>query len=283
MKALLLVVTAFFTATAMSEETLVLYSRNYTNPYVKAHIDNIVKLSEEKFGKLHVIKSQDMEQGRAFAELVNGNIDVIVTAPTIERETTARVLYVPLDRGLLGFRICMKNANSPAFNRVRSAMDLLNKELAIGVAEHWPDNIIFRDNGFRVTSVSKRESLFLMLERNRFDCLTRSVMEIDDDIKNYGNGALIEDDALLFLYPNSDFIFINPKRRSLHERLSIGLGMAIEDYSFFTIFEEFYGDTLEKHRAFERKLVFMQNNTISRQALSAINHFGIASFIVPIE
>lgn len=262
-----------------AKEKIIVYHRNFENPFLYKSLKNFADLSKDDFGDYELVKSKDMEQGRAFAELVKGNIDVLITAPTEQRENQANAIYVPLDRGLLGFRICMVNKEQNQFNAIQSANQFIRKQLSIGLGAHWPDRAIFEDNGFNVITSPVHQSLYSMLASKRFDCLTRSINEIDNELSEYKDMGLVADQELVFIYANADFIFINPKNKKLHQRLSTGLGYSIEDNSFYEVFDEFYENELRKHNIYERRLVFLDNNNVSHKALSAINRFGIASFV----
>jgi hypothetical protein len=262
-----------------AKEKIVFYHRNFDNPFLHKSLKNFADLSKDDFGDYELVKSKDMEQGRAFAELVKGNIDVLITAPTEQREKQAKAIYVPLDRGLLGFRICMINKEQNQFGAIQSANQFISKQLSVGLGAHWPDRAIFEDNGFNVITSPVHKSLYSMLASKRFDCLTRSINEINNEVDQYSDMGLAADHELVFIYANADFIFINPKNKKLHQRLSTGVGYAIENNSFYEIFDEFYENELSKHRIYERKLVFLDNNKVSHKALSAINRFGIASFV----
>ena len=44
------------------------------------------------------------------------------------------------------------------------------------------------------------------------------------------------------------------------------------------IFEEHYGELLEGHNFYDRKLIILNNPDVSDAALEAINKYGVASF-----
>jgi hypothetical protein len=200
----------------------------------------------------------------------------------LEKEQLARPIYVPLDRGLLGFRICLTQHNSISLNSINTPIEFKNKNLSVGLGSHWPDTLIYQQNGFKVVTSPIYESLFSMLNRKRFDCFSRSVNELDKELLQIKEHNLQIDNNIIFVYPNADFLFISPTNNQLHKRLSHGLGMAIEDESYFDIFDKHFSNVLLKHGVYERRLLIMNNEQISRQALSAINRFGIASFLVPV-
>lgn len=269
----------FVTQTVFSQEKIVVYNRNIDNAFLQESISNILELSVENYGEYEIVASADMEQARAFAELLKGNIDIVVAAPTKEREELAKTIYVPIDRGLLGFRLCMVHADAKPYSSINTPNQFIRQKLSIGLGSNWPDRAIFEENGFNVITSPVKESLFAMLENKRFDCFSRSVNEIRIELKQHKSKPLVADDKLVFIYPNSDFMFINPKDDSVYSRVSLGVGLALENNSYYDIFDKHYGDILLENGIYERKLIFLSNNTLSPRALSAINRFGMASFV----
>lgn len=259
---------------------VVVYQRNLSNPFVKQSIHNFLTLTQTD-ANTSLVASPDMEQNEAFAALARGEIDIIVSAPTRVREALANMVAVPLDRCLLGFRLCMVHQDSPPFIAISNPAQFIQANLSVGLGADWVDRFIYQENGFTVVSSTADNFLYGMLSNKRFDCFTRSVSEIQDNLRDHLNESLAIDQKLVFIYPNGDFIFVNPKKPALFERLQQGVNMAIEDGSYYDVFDEYFAGSLQSHRIFERKLIFLSNNELSENALQAINHYGIASFIIP--
>ena len=278
------VFTMLFFSFAARATDVVVWERNYNNPFFKQTLLNISQLTESDFESINFVPSKRMEQGRAFAELLKGNIDIFIAAADAKREKLAKPIYVPIDRGLLGFRVCLVNKSATGFTGINSPEDFVNRQLTIGLGSHWPDRQIYESNGFSVVTSPVLDSLFSMLEKNRFDCFSRSVNEVSEELKNYNGNQIKADDNIVFIYPNADFIFVNPKNPRLHRRLSYGMGRALENKSFYQIFDTFFNSQLKEQGIYKRRLLILQNEQISAKALSAINRFGIASFASkPIE
>lgn len=271
----------FFSPMCAAKQTLVVWEKNYHSPFFKESLQNMVTLTDEEFGEVELVPSQKMEQGRAFAELVKGNIDVFIGGADTDRESLANAIYVPIDRGLLGFRVCLKHSQTPPFSNIHSVEQFQETNFTIGLGTHWPDTAVYRLNGFKVITSPVYDSLFAMLRNKRFSCFSRGVNEIEGEAGRFQENSIVTDDKLIFIYPNADFIFVSPKNAKLHKRLSIGMGRSIEDYSFFDLFNKYHQDKLLKYGIYERKLLVLNNNQLSNKALSAINRFGIASFVVP--
>lgn len=272
---------SLYSILSIASDEIRLWNRNYNNPYYFEAVTNILEHSKEKYGDYTLVRSIPLEQGRAFSDLTaNKTIDLMIGGVTLEREELAQLVYVPLDRGLLGFRVCMTGEQAKDFSKVRTLDDLKQQDLIMGMGTHWPDKRIFESHGLKAVTSAKYENLFPMLKQNRFDCFSRSLIEVDQElIEHAGEGFKIDKD-LLFIYPLADFLIVSKENKRLKQRLNYGLKKALEDNSFFKIFDEHYNDVFLNHEMYSRRLLFMENNDLSNKAIFAINQYGIASFIV---
>ena len=59
--------------------------------------------------------------------------------------------------------------------------------------------------------------------------------------------------------------------------------MAIENNSYYELFDTFYAKKLLEHRIFERKMIFLENTAASPKSIDAMNRYGIASFLLPAQ
>ncbi|MGB3724535.1 MAG: hypothetical protein WA981_02125 [Glaciecola sp.] len=264
---------------AYASDEWVMYARNFNTPHLKQSILSYAEKTETEFGEYTLVSSQDMEQGRAFAELVKGNIDIFIGAPTKERERLARAIYVPLDRGMLGFRICLIHTENQRLMDVDTPQHIINKNLSVGLGSHWPDKSVYTNNGFDTVTSPIHDALYGMLHNKRFDCLTRSVNEIKDDLNNHPTLNIKVEPSLMFIYPLGDFIFVNANNHDLFARLHKGVHAALKDNSFYDAFDQHYSNDMRINRVNERKLIFLQNNNISEKARNALNTYGITSIL----
>lgn len=279
--AILLLSLSFY---ASGKETIVVWKHNYEHPFFLEILQNAISKAEPEIGEYDIVPSAQMSVSEAFEALRKGEIDVFIGGPNVDREQQAKVIYVPLDRGLLGFRVCMVKENTPPLVNIAGANDVIEKKISIGVGEAWVDRYVYQNAGFEVITSPSFPDLFSMLREGEFDCFSRSVNEIDTEIAKQQNEGLKSDQNILFVYPNSAFMFVNPHKPELHQNLSIGIGRSIEDYDFYEIFDKHYANILIQHGIYERKLVFLENTQISPRALWSINRFGIASFVMgPIQ
>ncbi|MFC4701310.1 hypothetical protein ACFO4O_14160 [Glaciecola siphonariae] len=266
-----------FVGNALSQsQRVVLWKRNYDAAYMHAAVSNILALSEDKFGKVELISSVKTEQGRAFANTANGaEIDIFIGAINTDREARATPLFVPIDRGLLGIRLCLVHAKTPPFSNIQSVDDLRKQNIIFGFGSHWPDKTVFVREGLQTVSSPVYESLFNMLIGNRFDCFARSLPEIGLEIDQRRHLPLKVESHLALIYPSAEFMFVNNSNIDLQERLKYGLARAIENGSFFRIFDQHHQKTIEKHQLESRRNIYLENTDISEKALNAIMQYGL--------
>ncbi|MEM0911935.1 MAG: hypothetical protein AAGJ37_13220, partial [Pseudomonadota bacterium] len=200
---------ALLSSQCVYADTLTVWKRNYDAPFFKESLENLLTLSAEKYGDVTLVPSEEMEQGRAFIELQAGKIDIFIAGINQQREQKAKPIYIPLDRGLLGFRVCMVREEESRLTDIRSVNEFLDKQLTVGLGEEWPDLRVYNENGFVTVTSPTYSNLFIMLQNKRFDCFSRSLNEIDNELSVLQESDLKIDSNLVFIYPNADFIYVN--------------------------------------------------------------------------
>src|SRR5690554_5487553 len=171
----------------------VLWYRNYDSPAIYALVNLALEKTPE-YGAFRLIRSQELSQGRALRELErdeNRMVDIANVATSAEREQFLTPIPVPVDGGLLGFRVCVVMPDSlPLFQSIHSLEDLRESGISIGQGDHWPDTPILRNNDIPVITHSRYEILFGMLKKHRFDCFARGVSEVNYDLQIEGDPTL---------------------------------------------------------------------------------------------
>ncbi|UUZ49018.1 hypothetical protein LP420_00175 [Massilia sp. B-10] len=110
-----------------------------------------------------------MQQGRALLRLEkNEGIDILSTMTSAERESRLQAIRIPIDKGLIGWRLLLvERAKLGQMAQLRSLAEL--KNFSAGQGSDWPDTAIMRENGLPVYGTTSYESLFSMLESGRID------------------------------------------------------------------------------------------------------------------
>lgn len=203
--------------------------------------------------------SYGMEQGRALADLERGrNLDVVWSMTSSEREARLLPVRIPLDKGLLGWRIALLPSNRATLLKdVRSLDDL--RQFTAGQGHDWPDHLILSSNGLPVKVSSSYASLFQMLKAQRFDYLPRSVMEIWDELDHPRSEQLVADEYLLLRYPTALYFFFSPQRPELAQTVREGMETALADGSFDQLFHQHFGASLQRARLAQRHVIHLHN------------------------
>lgn len=272
----------FFCIDSHAEESnalsLKLWSKNYERPKTLDFIKLALEKAAPKYGHIE-IESYDIDTLAKATETLRANqtLDALVSGTDIQREKDLLPIYIPLERGLLGFRACMiKPENQSLFSDIQQAKQFKENQLYVGLGSAWPDRNIMLNNGFLVRHANNRAALIEMLRDNELQCFSRSMMEIDDELS--ANSAFSAEKRLAFIYPFADIIYLRKGATQLHQALEYGLKQAIEDRSYFELFDHYYSDVLQKYEFYFRKILVLNNNNISPKARRAINLYGIASF-----
>lgn len=267
------------TPSVYSTDDIVVWNRTYEKAALLEIIQMAATLSEPEFGPFTLRRSRPIEQGRAFISLADGELlNVMVAGISSEREILGLPIYIPLDRGLLGFRVCLQHEDSRSLENITSLTDFTDNRIVVGVGSHWPDRKILESNGLKVMHSPVYEQLFPMLNKGRFDCFLRSMHEVDSELVTHQDLNLAVDDFISIIYPQADFAFVSVKYPRIHQRLQLGLKRAIEQGLFSEHFEKHYAATLERHNLYGRKLIILDNPDLSIEAFDAINEYGLASF-----
>lgn len=263
----------------LAKDKIVLWKRNYDKPSLYAIVNLAAKLSEPEYGEYEIVPSTDLVQGRAFVSLPEGQLlNVVIGAISSDRERLGLPIYIPLDRGILGLRVCLQNASGNDLTNIKDIQDLKQQRITIGIGSHWPDRGILERNGINVAHSPVYEQLFNMLNMGRFDCFLRSLNEVQGEVKLFSNFNLKIEPSLGIVYPQADFAFVSVKHPRIHQRLTLGLHKALENGAFQEHFEHFYGGILKDMALYERKLLILENTDLSIEARDAINEYGLVSF-----
>lgn len=230
----------------------------------------MLQLGLKKSGKAYrlVADTAPMLQGRAIQEASNpaGSIDVLWTMTTPEREAQLLPIRIPIDKGLLGWRVPLLRADR--LNLLAGASSLAGlRRWTAGQGHDWPDTEILQGNGLNVVTSSQYDSLFRMLQAGRFDYFPRSVMEIWNDVANHPDKSLVVDSHIAIHYPAAAYFFVTPRRPQLAKDLEAGLERAIADGSFEALFRARLGPFVERARLQRRHVIELANPLLDKTSL----------------
>lgn len=209
-----------------------------------------------------IIRLPAQMQARRIAELSAGELDVAVAVGAKDLlEKPVIFIPLPLQRGMLGWRLLLANAEGAAkLSKVGSIEEL--RPLRLGFVRTFADYRAMLLNRLTVVDGADYQGMFRMLSAGRMDYLSRGVGEVfDEHASLVARGVKgIEIDPNLALHYRADWFFIvNPMRRDLAERITRGLELARLDGSYERAFQRHFGPIMARARLEERLVIELTN------------------------
>jgi ABC-type amino acid transport substrate-binding protein len=233
--------------------------------YEWAVLRTALEKSSARFGRYDLQRTQAaMSPPRVLHEMgaAQGKINVFVRATSPELERQFLPVRLPVDRGLLGYRLLLiRAADQDRYTRVRTVADLAR--LRAGLGQGWPDVQILQAAGIPVVEGSSYNGLFSMLDAHRFDFYLRSIdeatREIDERQEQYPHMAI--EQTLLVHYPLARYFFLRRDAEGalLAQRIEAGMEMMIRDGTLNTLFMRYKGDLIRKARLAQRHTIRIAN------------------------
>jgi len=221
----------------------------------------LLKLSLSKVGNPYRLAASpaQMQQGRALRLLARGQgIDLLWTVTSREREAAFLPIRIPIDRGLIGWRLLLIRAQDRAlFAPVATATGLA--PLRAGQGHDWPDTEVLRANHLAVFTSTAYDRLFKMLARGHIQYFPRSVIEIWQEIAAHPELRLGAADGIALHYPEALYFFVNKSNTALAAKVERGLRLAIADGSMQKLFDEYYGEAIARAGLARRSIIALDN------------------------
>lgn len=242
-------------------ETVVIYPRAVSEKdRVDAYPIQLLALALSKSGQKYQMRAHTdfMPQVRAIAELrANRNLDVIWTTTSAEREEQLLPVRIPIDRGLLGWRLLLiRESDAPQFAGIQ-ATDL--QKMVAGQGHDWPDTAILQNAGFRVDVASSNRDLFLMLGNKTVQYFPRSIHEIWGELEMNRDKHFIVEPTLALHYRAAMYFFVSRQNGALAESIRRGLELAITDGSFDRLFMEHFSAVINRSNLEGRQIIELPN------------------------
>jgi ABC-type amino acid transport substrate-binding protein len=205
-----------------------------------------------------------MPQSRALAEVANGSKLVTVAwgMTSIERERQVLPIRIPVDKGLLGWRLALVSDKHPdLFKGVTSVREL--GAFSAGMGHDWPDTPLFRANGQKVLDVPNYELLFRMLANGRFHYFPRSVNEVWEELD--AHKGIVLDQHIALHYTAPFYFFVHKDNAALAAAITDGFERAIADGSFDRLFKEYFGKQIRRAGIGRRRVLELNNPSLPPQ------------------
>jgi hypothetical protein len=220
-----------------------------------------------KYGPYVIGHEMIMNERRQMQALASGQITVMVQAASRQFEHEFTPVRIPLDKGLIGYRVFLiDKADQPKFTAVKTLDDL--RKFTVGQGAGWQDGQVWRANGFRVVEGESYDGLFGMLLSHRFDFFSRGIVEVIDEYqKRKDKMPQLHIEETICVYYPWPFYFYFPKTeygRKLAARVQEGLLAVFADKSVFNpLFLKYHGAALKMHDLKYRKLFVLKNPLLS--------------------
>jgi len=226
---------------------------------------DLLKLALSKVGPNYSVELADfpMNQERQILELEAARtIDVAPMPSSAEREARLLAVYIPINRGVLGWRLgLIRKGDAARFAGVNTLDDLKRVRLAQGM--HWPDTDILRANDIPVITGPNYEGLFKMVIGSRFDYFPRSVMEIWNEQASNAEALEVEPRIALHYPYHASYYMLNRGNTKLAETIRQGLEKALADSSADRLFEQHHGESLRKAQLDKRVIIELKNPLVT--------------------
>jgi len=258
-----------------SHRSFILWYRNYDNPAIRSLVELALNKTPE-YGSFDLVRSEELSQGRVLRELAKSNnhlVDIANVATSAEREAFLNPVPLPVDGGLLGFRVCLVlPKNLSLFENINGVKDIQQNNIRIGQGAHWPDTPILEANGISVITHTRYEILFGMLRNERFECFARGISEVMYDLEFNNADDLVIEPNLLLAYPMPSYLFVAPDDEVAAHRLQLGMERAIKDGSFAVYLKTWFGRAVAELGLERRKILTLENRYLSEESMYVGRH-----------
>lgn len=221
--------------------------------------------TEPRYGPFEMHQSsQAMSSQRVAQELrmPGGRINIFARATSAELERQYMPVRLPIDKGLLGYRLFLvRDDDLPRFAAVRTLDDL--RKLRVGQGKDWIDVPILHKAGFQVVEGTSYPGLFAMLAAGRFDFFSRAIDEAQREFKERRAAfpRMIIEPTLLLQYPLPLYFFTrrDAEGKLLAQRITEGMEMMIRDGSLNALFEQYKGESIRAGGLQNRRVLSLHN------------------------
>ena len=232
-----------------------------------------LQATETTHGPFELRESEaPMNQARAAEEVVAGKglVSIFARSTTQEHEQRMLPIRIPIDKGLISYRVFLIRADmQPQFAAVQALADL--RRYRVGSFVTWADTRILREAGFDVVTGDNYEGLFRMLMAQRFDFFSRGVDEAlreHDERRTLLPDMRVESELLLY-FPTTRFFFVQRSAagEKLAARVETGLERMVRDGGFEAYFRQYKGALIERAGLEHRRVLRIDNPFLSPETL----------------
>ena len=225
-------------------------------------IEQALEITRPEFGDYQIKPYISQTSSIRYAQLLSDGdqLNVLWTSPGTPA-TKGEAIVIPIDiiKGLLGYRVCLINADAPPKLSAIHTLELLRK-IKVGQAQ-WPDRAIYQFNNIVVVDTPNFSNLFKMLAAQRFDCIPLGVDEVERvyQAKKTQYPFLAIDSHVLIYYHYPLYLYVSKRHPALAERLSVGLQKMQNNGEFDRLFLLFHADNFARLALKKRTLICLES------------------------
>ena len=227
-------------------------------------LEAALKRTRGAYGDYRLIALPPVPGSRQRHELMQEHPPVTIAVFDSSEEETRRLVPVriPIDRGLLGYRLLLiREGDQGRFDKIRSLADL--KPVRFGLMPWWSEVRIMQGAGMPVVEGESYDGLFRMLSAGRFDAFSRGATEISADLKRGRQFApdLVIERHLLLHYPLPVYFWFtdDTEGRRRAERVRAGLTAMVADGSLAAMIKDRYRAELAELGLAGRRVIELPN------------------------
>lgn len=224
----------------------------------------LLRLCESRPGAQFTLQASRFhaQQGRNLKQLAKGQgLDILWTLTSNEREQELLPIRIPIDRGLIGWRLLLiRDRDAASFVGIKHREDLA--VLRAGQGHDWPDVPVLRENHLRVSTSTTYSGLFQMLALGHIQYFPRSVTEIWPELQRHKNLSLMIENNLVIHYPAALYFFVNKANVRLAKTIEDCLVEATQDKSLRTLFNSYFSEILKRAQLSKRRIIHLSNPTL---------------------
>jgi hypothetical protein len=271
----LCLVQTVFAQTAQDSTRLRILDLESSGDPIGKYVTEVLRLAIKHSGvayTLEKIPSVSTPQVRLIEDLSHnrGVLDLMWTMTSDEREAQLLPIRIPIDKGLMGWRIAFINPEmAERMKAVKSIQDL--STLKAGQGYFWPDTQILRHNKLPVIT-GTAAALPLMLNERRFDYFPRSIIEIWNEQSKHPEMKREVDTSMVLHYPTALYFFVAPTQKQLAEDIRRGLELSIANGSFEQLFTQYCRPFIVKADLKNRRIFELENPLIQQSSLPLQRH-----------
>jgi len=261
----------FFLGVAHGAERVVVYSWPKTMQADErgSYPIELLQLALSKSGRAIVARPSEfaMSQYRTLKQLeMEKGIDVVWTMTNAEREQQVRPIRIPIDRGLIGWRLlAIQQKDFELFQSLPDETALKTLLTVQGI--DWPDYKILQTNGFKVAPSNFFDGMYQMLQVGRVRFFARSLTEIWPELKSLRDSdrPIVVAPRWVLHYPAALYFFVRNDDEELASAIESGLEAALKDGSMKNLFLQHFQGILDQADLQHREVVELTNKGLPPQ------------------